>query len=548
MALDSGNPCQNDGQVQAIAQTALTESGHGLASSLDTLARVGLIGVEPPADPVLSEEQQAKFEQTLAQHGLTFAQWLAGYRQEQTVYTLHPGIAETARAQAEPTIVEAAEWILGDFHIARFGQGWKTEMQGGGGLIVESARRAAPYLLRQLRWYEAGSLLEEMLFRDTSPENLAFALPMLRRIADANAETTAGLQYAVVLARALANAGFIAEAEVRLRDLIQQATTSDYRLASNIAGVLFDLLLAAGKLEQALKQAKEKSAYTQQAGLGPWTQLLDERSRLQVLNEMGRHDEVLDAVNRLRPQLESLPEQSDAEETATPLNVREALLETGRNAAIYSERNEQALELNVEISRFKAQRGAIPLEQASTRFNDYGPLLRLQRYGEAEKLLLECRAVFEAEHSIEMLGKVWTARAHLHGATSQASDARRFEEIALGFHYQTGRPEDCASSHQNMSTHLQNLGLDNHLILAHRLAAAVIWLQTGSGQFKLAKRNLTRIDCPAQPPRFDDIVSVVEQTEGVRFRALFEQLPRRFPDGDATLAEIWRILGQAPES
>ena len=89
--------------------------------------------------------------------------------------------------------------------------------------------------------------------------------------------------------------------------------------------------------------AEEKASYTRQAGLGPWTQLSDEGQRLQVLADMGRYDEVLAAVEALRPKMEALPLESEAEEAADPWNVREALLDTGHTAASRSERRKTAL-------------------------------------------------------------------------------------------------------------------------------------------------------------------------------------------------------------
>ena len=69
-----------------------------------------------------------------------------------TTYTIHPGVAETERAAADPAVLDAAEVELGNYHIAMLQHGLKTEMEGGGSGVAESARRAAPYLLRQGRW------------------------------------------------------------------------------------------------------------------------------------------------------------------------------------------------------------------------------------------------------------------------------------------------------------------------------------------------------------------------------------------------------------
>ena len=162
---------------------------------------------------------------------------------------------------------------------------------------------------------------------------------------------------------------------------------------------------------------------------------------------------------------------------------------------------------------------------ARTRFNGHLPLLRLERYAEARRLLLDCRAVFEAERYIEGLGVVWGALADLAGTTGDRADAVRFEEIAIGYSYQLGQPEDCAISHNNLSLYFEPSGKDTASILAHRLAATTMGLQMQSGQFRtLYLKNLALTELPAAPPSFDSVADTVEQIDGVRFRALFRRL------------------------
>jgi hypothetical protein len=224
--------------------------------------------------------------------------------------------------------------------------------------------------------------------------------------------------------------------------------------------------------------------------------------------------------------------------------VRETLLNTGYLAALYSKRWDAALALNAERVQAKQARGADALEVARARFNDYGPLLRLRRYDDARGLLLGCRAVFEAERDILGLGKVYSALADLEDKTGDRPAAVRFQEIALGYSYQAGQPEDCAISHNNLAEYLKRLGADPAAVLAHRLAAAAIRLQTQSGLLPTTLRNLARSDLPAAPPAFAAVAAQVEKIEGVRFRPLFERLPRTAADGDAAIAAVWQLVGE----
>ncbi|MGA2704480.1 MAG: NB-ARC domain-containing protein [Isosphaeraceae bacterium] len=536
------------GEGHAVAVTALAEPEQGLPAALAGLAAVGLVGVERP--PAIDPEQIEKLKAMLADHAelgsldpAALHRLLDHLAAQATTYTIHPGVAETVRAVAEPAVLAAVDVELGNYLIVIVQHGEKTEMEGGGSGVVEGARRAAPYLLRQARRGEASILIEPMVVRDQSPDSLAFALPLLRRIVEATTGTERELIDAGQLASTLSRAGRTAEAEPILRDVIARgAAQGDYRVASCVPGELCNLLQSSGRLEEALRVAEEMAGYTRQAGLGPWTQLSDEGRRLQVLADMGRYDEVLVAVEALRPQMEGLPLTSEAEEAANPWNVREALLDTGHTAALHSGRWETALALNAEVAKDMKARGADALMVARSRFNDYRPLLALRRYDDARNLLLSRRPVFEAERDIPGLGKVYIALADLEDKTGGRAEAVRFGEVGLGYTYQSGEPEDCAISHHNLAISLNRQGADPATVLAHRLAAATIRLQMQSGLLPTTLRDLAKSDPPPTPPSFSTVAERVEAVEGVRFQALFKRLPRTAPDGDAALAAVWQMV------
>jgi hypothetical protein len=422
------------GEGHAVAAAALAEAQEGLPAGLAALEAAGLVGVERP---VVDAEQAEALKELIANHpelqGLDPAAlegMMAEFASRSTTYTIHPGVAETMRAAADPTVLAAADIELGNYHRAVVLQGLKNEMEGGGRRIVDSARRAAPYLMRQERWSEASTLVQRILLRDQSPDSLAFALPLLHHVVEATAGSEEGLKIAGLLARSLLMAGRTAEAEPLLRDGVTRAAAAgSFRLATVFAGDLCNLLRRTGRLEEALDVADQKAGYTRQAGMGPWSQLFDETQRLQVLAAMGRYDEVLNEVESLRPKMDALPLKSDPEESGEPWNVRETLLDTGGNAAMNSGRWKTALELNAEILEFTEARGANALEVASTRFNSYGPLLGLGRFDDARALLLHCRSVYEGERAIPDLGRVYGALADLEdrtgGRAARPSASRR---------------------------------------------------------------------------------------------------------------------------
>jgi len=483
--------------------------------------------------------QRALVEISESESALNFSISNFQFRIHPSSFRLHPSIAETLRAATDASLRAAVDIELGNFWGGVWQQGMKTEMQGGGPLVVQGGKRAAPYLMRASRWQEATTLLERVIVRDRTPATLAQTIPLLQHIADATRGTERELIDAGVLANALLKAGRYDEAEKQLRDLIAASIAqNNYLQASVNAGRLLNLLQETGQLQAALAVAAGKSEYSRRAGLGPWTQLTDEGMRLQILNALGKYREVLDAVQGLRAQMETLPETSEAEEAADPWNVRETLLDTGNFAAQRLEQWETSLELNAAIVKYASARGADAADIARTRFNDYGPLLSLRRFQDARTLLEYCRAAFEQAHAIRELGAVLSALADLEDKEGNHAAAVRYEKLAFRYRYQAARPEDIAISHNNLSNYLESAGAPQDEWLAHRLAATTIDLQTQSGLMSEHLPNLANSDLSAAPPAFDAVVEIVERLEGVRFREMFA---RRGWNGDEAIRVVWEM-------
>ncbi len=234
-------------------------------------------------------------------------------------YRMHPGVAAAITAQAGQAVREAADAELAAFWEAVSEQAREWEGGEDGGLVVRAGLAAAPYLLRRGDWNTAAVLLEHAIMRDGSPGTEQAVLPSLRRIAAATGKPEA----AVILARVLrgVDAG---EAERLLRGAMDAAAEAgDFRIASGAAGDLVILLMAAGRLGEALAAAEQQAELTVRAGFGPWTRLADQARRLQVLARMGEHARVLAETETQRAAMAALPSRGDARETVDPWNVRE---------------------------------------------------------------------------------------------------------------------------------------------------------------------------------------------------------------------------------
>jgi tetratricopeptide (TPR) repeat protein len=314
--------------------------------------------------------------------------------------------------------------------------------------------------------------------------------------------------------------------------------------------------------------------------------------RLQLLNQIGRYQDVLAEVERLRQKMDGLSEQSDREEAAAAWNVREMLLDTGRFAALQTGAWQQCLDLNAAILASKQARHASDLELAATRFNDYFPLLSLDRIADARRLLLECRRVYDEHNDYARLGRVLSALASLEKEVGHLDRAVDAEHSALRYKYLAGQPNDCAISHFNLANYLRRwlasaqrspvpadaskpeapakdasaahgvatevrgsfdgvFGLDERTALAHRLADACICFQTQDGtilqSLQALSRELSALS-PTSPAAalvaedgsgFEALAGIVEQVEGVRFRELFARLPAtRAATGPEALRQV----------
>ena len=403
-------------------------------------------------------------------------------------------------------------------------------------------RRGVPYLPRI---EQALFSLEQAFNRDDSPASLSFAMPLLRRMAGTRSGTLTGLTRATALARALSVRDNVAERESPPLALIARSVErGEHRAVSSLLGRLSTQLLDSDPLA-ALAVAEQMARYTQRVRLGPWRQIEDSLYRLRALNALGRYEEVLQEVAALRERMETLPPAGNAEETVERWQAREAILEAGRQAAVLDEAWQTALELNAAIVHARDAGGDAPVKLARGRFDDYGPLLRLGRYDEARNLLEFCRATFATANDAALVGMVHSALADLEDAAGNPRSAVDHQSAAVQSAYTDGAPDAIAVAHANLAFYLQRAGAEPRAGLAHGLAAALIWYQTGSAAFEGSVRSLAELAIRGRWPNFADFVGGVAATPAVEFRALFDRLPRRSPDGDAAIAAVRERVEEA---
>ncbi len=460
--------------------------------------------------------------------------------------TILPGVAEAVRARVGDAVREAIAAAMAGYWSAikidadhRAPNPWAA-----GDAVGRAALAAIPYLLRRGDWDAAVRLVHDLLARGMSSSALSVLVRLSERIAAAAAGTDGELICRGARASVLLRAARFAEAEPELRHVLTEAAaTGQVGLASVMAGDLIVLLQATGRPAAALPVVEERKRQVVRAGLGPWTRLSVEVRRLQIMNSLGRHREVLDAVAGLRSEMVGLPETAGPREAAVPWNVRETILDAGHDAAMRLKDWESALAFLDDIAVAERARGAPALEQARTLYNRASPLLSLGRHGEARAALESCRAVVEPAGDYEVLGRVLGGLAELESALGDDAAARRYTEEGLRVSYAGDAHKDCAISHFNLATYLGETGGVREVALAHRLAALAIAELIGVADLRswrsAVTNDLAGLGTEAAagwPADFAALCARVDTVAGVRFAALFDRISIGRLTGDAWLA------------
>jgi len=396
---------------------------------------------------------------------------------------IHPAIAAAGRDLADGRFQEVVDTALAVYWGLLSDQARDREVQQqASGLVIRAGLSAAPYLVRLHEWEIAAQALEHALTRDCSRAAARAALPALRTVVAAVAGTDFEPTATGMLTLALGRIDPGTAGRLTTQVLAAALDRQDYGIAAAAARNLVIDWARAGRFGEALQLAEQAIGYSQRAGLGPWTQLLDEVRRLQVLNFMGQPEKAIAGVRRLREQMETLPATSGQpeKENVPEWSPREELLGTGREAALKLELWDEALELNAAAVASMRARGAPEAEIARARFSDHGPMIMLGHVDEALEMLKACREVFKQAHDIEMLGMVFDALAAAEGNRGHGDVAVDLAREGLRYSYLAGNVDSIRISHHNLGEYLRDLAGQPGTALAHHLAAALLGAATGA--------------------------------------------------------------------
>jgi tetratricopeptide (TPR) repeat protein len=504
------------------------------ANWADLWRRLGRDGGPPSLDQALA---------AVAAAGLAAIR--PGAKDADGTYALHPGVAEAGRSHAGQPFQDAVDIEAADYWAAVYEQASSLTNDGSvhTTLLVRAGLAAVPYLLRQQQWQHVAYLLEAAFARDPSRANAAAMLPAITQV------TRHDPAQADLLALVL-QVFDPAAAEAVLRQALDAAVAAgDYRAASGMAGRLADQCRNSGRLAEALALTEQQIGYTRRADLGPWTQLLDEVQRLQVLTAMGHARHVLAQVTRLRAHMATLPATPGTDEMVTAWNVREMLLGTGRVAALRLRRWAEALDLNAAIAVSQRDRDAPATDTAATRFHDYAPLLRLGRIEEALGVLRDCLRAFQDADDTQMLSMTLGALADVEDKRGHGEAALRLQRDALRHSYLAGDVDGITVSYHNLGNYLRRHTGQPAQALASHLAAALSCILIGvdddDESASAAAADLRAVGTAAVPPT--SVADLDRQLGGIPGTDLPALLATISPDPETTEQALRDLIAKAQE-
>jgi hypothetical protein len=292
------------------------------------------------------------------------------------------------------------------------------------------------------------------------------------------------------------------------------------------------------------------------APLGPWTRANDEAGRLQTLLQLGDRAllrEIQSEVDALIERIKTLPESpGDDDQLVIPWSVREAVLDTGLEAAMQQRQWDRALYFSNLLVDSRCRRGATTYEIARVKISSYGALVELGRFADAESMLDQCQHDAEATNDITLLGIVFSSRADWYAKKGYPSDAVAFEKIGLRFAYLQEDSIGLRFGHTKLAEYMSAAG-DHRGAARHDLAASMLAFLTGErftdvlraaalrfGALKSARFSIV-------PDSYEDVRDCVESVDGVRFEAAVDALLPEGASKEEVFAEVSTMIANMSE-
>ena len=406
-------------------------------------------------------------------------------------------MAEHPEEQGERTAEQV--WVAyGESYAAAFKALRQVEEEGSRERAVEAGRRGISYLVRARAFDRLGSFASAVVTSTQDPRLLRRVIADLEGVVGQGPPGEARWSLRTYLADALGQSGRPKEALPFYEQAVAEAEEAGHWsdvgwICNNWANALGDVGRLGAAKATYLRSAEAKA----KAGAPRVNFLISELEALRVdvlqggaeraLPEIGSRLQEVRAWWRRQRAGEPVPE---APKPAVLAEALIASLDISREANLALERWDACLGVLTELEETQRALGEGEHELARTRFNRYGPLLRLDRLEEARRVLESCLTVYRGAGDQPREAKALSALADLWSRREDREQAAGLERQALAVYNRLADLEVRSVSQGNLANYLDRLG-EVEKAARHRLAAIAYFLVMGHGQhMAIALRNL----------------------------------------------------------
>ena len=330
----------------------------------------------------------------------------------------------------------------------------------------EAGRRGLTYLARAQAFDKLGFLANTLVTGASDPALLRGVIAELQAVAEQVPAGRERWRLRGNLADALTRAGqpdhalpFYAQAAAEAEDAGQWADVGA------ICGNWANALLMCGELDAA-KVTYRRCVDAYRKANAPEVQIIGnelEALRIDVMrgNAAAALPEIETRLNAARGWWAQTRAGAAAPDAPNPVVLGRALvsgLDIAEDANRQLERWDACLTLLNEIEQTKREMGASKQEQARTRYNQYGPLMKLGRLTEAQRVVEACLDVEREAGDLYGQSKALSALADIWKERGDLTQAIALERQSLSICNRLPDPSDRAISHGNLSSYLDDSG------------------------------------------------------------------------------------------
>lgn len=503
----------------------------------------------PPVAPLLAELHAAGL---ISKEAPESPRGAAGA--SDTAYGFHELVRERIAAwiavQPDACAGRTAEdvWVAyGQRYAAAFESLYQAGRENSREAAAEAGQRGLVYLVRARAYDVLGSFAGALVTGTREPGLLRGVIAELRAVADQIPAGETRWRVRTYLADALDSAGQPDQALPLYEQAVAEAAGhwSDVAvIQANRASALGD----AGHLGAARAARRSSAADHERAG-SPRLNVIGselEALRIDVMQDNARQalPDIEARLGEVRGWWRRHEAGEDVPEAPDPIFLGRALvsgLDIARQAHRFLEQWEACLAVLGEAEKLMRALGESAHERARTRFNQYGPLLRLGRLDEAQHVLEHCLAVFRDVDDLADQQKALSGLADLWAERGDPSQAMALERQALALCNRLPNPQGRAISHHNLANYLDRGGQPGESA-SHQLASIVYHLVTGhhaelSGSLSnlvVSMRDAARAGTTYDLPRLAELVA----------RPDFDPLARFLAERQVDLAELQAAIDQ----